>query len=260
LKGHAVFGKHDFKWLLRSRSLRFTRDRNPARYAPGTVSTFRWRGRQLHYRPGSSDPEVIYKILLRRGAKAEYYIPEGFSPSSIWDIGANIGAASLYFSQRFPQAEIHCFEPVPENYAMIGRNIEGLARVRAHGFALGANEGALEIHASDVDRNFGGFSFHDAGTAKARGFEVRVRTPQAVIADGTASAPDLIKIDVEGAEHDILMAFEPRALERVGWITGELHGNRSFELLEFLSQWFDIETKKTMGKRLFNFLAKNRRI
>ena len=87
-----------------------------------------------------------------------------------------------------------------------------------------------------------------------------MRTPQAVIADGTASAPDLIKIDVEGAEHDILMAFEPRALERVGWITGELHGNRSFELLEFLSQWFDIETKKTMGKRLFNFLAKNRRI
>jgi hypothetical protein len=46
----------------------------------------------------------------------------------------------------------------------------------------------------------------------------------------------------------------------VGWITGELHGNRSFELLEFLSQWFDVEAKKTLGKRLFNFLARNRKI
>ena len=255
-----MFGKHDFKWLLRSRSLQLTRDRDPSRYAPGAVSSFRWRGRQLYYRPGSSDPEVIYKILLRRGTKAEYHIPKGFDPSCVWDIGANIGAASLYFSDRFPQAEIHCFEPVPENYAMIVRNIQGLDRVRPHEFALGTKEGTFEIRASDSALNLGGFSFHDAGTAKARGFEVRVRTPQAVIADGTASAPDLIKIDVEGAEHDILMAFEPRALERVGWITGELHGNRSFELLEFLSQWFDIETKKTMGKRLFNFLAKNRRI
>jgi FkbM family methyltransferase len=203
---------------------------------------------------------VIYKILLRRGAKAEYYIPEGFSPNSIWDIGANIGAASLYFSDRFPQAEIHCFEPIPENYAMIVRNIEGLDRIRPHRLALGAKDGTFEIRASDAARNFGGFSFHDAGTSRAQGLKVQVRAPRAVIDDGTASPPDLIKIDVEGAEHDILTAFEPRALARVGWITGELHGNRSFELLEFLSQWFDIETKKTMGKRLFNFLAKNRRI
>lgn len=255
-----MFGRHDLKWLLRSRSLQLTRDRDPARYAPGAVSSFRWRGRQLHYRPGSSDPEVIYKILLKRGAKAEYYIPEGFGPGTIWDIGANIGTASLYFSERFPQAEIHCFEPVPENYAMVGRNIEGMSRIRAHRFALGANEGTLEIRASDTARNFGGFSFHDAGTAGAQGFKAQVRTPRAVIADGTAPAPDLIKIDVEGAEYDILTAFEPWVLERVGWITGELHGNRSFELLEFLSQWFDIETKKTLSKRLFNFLARNRRI
>src|SRR6267154_51478 len=44
-EGHAVFGKHDLKWLLRSGSPQFARDRDPARYAPGTVSSFRWRGR-----------------------------------------------------------------------------------------------------------------------------------------------------------------------------------------------------------------------
>ncbi|MGB5080846.1 MAG: FkbM family methyltransferase [Burkholderiales bacterium] len=260
LKGYAVFGKHDLKWLLRSRSPQLARDRDPSHYVPGAVSSFRMRGRRMYYRPGSSDPEVIYKILLRRGAKAEYHIPERFSPGAIWDIGANIGAASLYFSECYPDAAIHCFEPVPENHAMILRNIEGLERIRAHGFAMGAKEGMLEIRASDAARNFGGFSFHDAGTAKAAGLKVQVRTPRSVIEDGTAPSPDLIKIDVEGAEYDILTAFEPGILERVGWITGELHGNRSFELLEFLTQWFDIETRKTLGKRLFNFLARNRKL
>ena len=259
VKRPSVFSRHDLKWWLRSRSLRFTRDRKPARYAPGVVRSFRWRGCSVHYRPGSSDPEVIYKILLKGGKKAEYYVPEGFYPKVIWDIGANIGAASLYFSERFPQAEIHCFEPVPENYAMIERNIGCVSMIRAHMFALGANEGTLEIHASDVSRNFGGFSFHDAGTAQTQTLTVQVRTPRGVIEDGIASAPDLIKIDVEGAEHDILTAFEPQVLARVGWIIGELHGERSFALLEFLSQWFDVETKKTLGKRLFNFSARNRK-
>jgi FkbM family methyltransferase len=255
-----VFSRHTLKWLLRSRSLKFTRDRDRSRYVSDAISPFRWRGRALYYRPGSSDLEVIYKILLRRGAKAEYHIPEGFNPSCVWDIGANIGAASLYFSDRFPQAEIHCFEPIPENYAMIVRNIPGLDRIRPHEFALGAKEGTFEIRPSESPLNLGGFSFHDTGTVKEQGQNVNVRTPQAIIEDGTAPPPELIKIDVEGAEYDILTAFESRVLERVGWITGELHGNRSFELLEFLSQWFDIEAKKTMGKRLFNFLAKNRRI
>jgi FkbM family methyltransferase len=255
-----VFSRNYFKWLLRSRSLQFTRDRDASRYVAGAVSSFRRRGSSLYYRPGSSDLEVIYKILLRRGKKAEYYIPESTNPSLIWDIGGNIGAASIYFSECHPRAEIHCFEPMPENHAMIARNIEGRERIRMHPFALGATEGMLEIRPSDSDRNLGGFSFHDAGTAKTQGQKVRVRAPRLVIEDGTAPAPDFIKIDVEGAEYEILTAFEPRVLERVSWITGELHSNRSFELLEFLSQWFDIEAKKTLGKRLFNFLAKNRNI
>jgi FkbM family methyltransferase len=252
-----VFSKHDLKWLLRSRSLQFTRDRKPARYVPGAVRTLICHGRLVHYRPGSSDPEVIYKILLKGGKKAEYHVPEDVLPRTIWDIGGNIGAASLYFSDRFPQAEIHCFEPVPENYAMIERNIAGISRIQAHRFALGASDGSLDIRASDASRNFGGFSFHEAGTAKESACKVQVRAPQGVIGDGTAPAPDLIKVDVEGAEYDILTAFDPKILARVRWIVGELHGERSFALLEYLSRWFDIETRKTFGKRLFNFSARN---
>lgn len=259
-RDYSLFSKHDLKWLLRSRSLQFTRDRNPARYVSGVVRSFRCRGRLVHYRPGTSDLEIIYKILLKGGRKAEYHVPEEVRPRTIWDIGANIGAASLYFSGRFPQAGIHCFEPVPENFAVIERNIAGISGIRAHMFALGAKEGSLDIRASDMSRNFGGFSFYEPGTAGAPACKVQVRTPRGVIEDGTASAPDLIKIDVEGAEYDILTAFDPQVLARVGWIVGELHGERSFALLEFLSQWFDVEAKKTLGKRLFNFSARNTRL
>lgn len=255
-----MFGKHELKVLLRSRSLRFTRDRKPARYARGVVSSFKWRGRTVHYRPGSSDLEVIYKILLKGGRKAEYYVPEAVRPHVIWDIGANIGAASLYFAERFPQAEIHCFEPVSENFSVLERNVAAHSAIRAHRLALGPENREMAIHASDNAKNFGGFSFHYTGGADVPVQKVPMLTPRQLIAGENVPAPDLIKIDVEGAEHGILTSFAPEDLGRVIWIVGELHGQRSFALLEYLTQWFDIETRKTMGKPLFAFSARNKAI
>ena len=253
-----MFSKHDLKVLLRSRSLAFTRDRAPARYVPGAVASFAWRGRTVHYRPGSSDAEVIYKILLKGGRKAEYWVPDSAAPRVIWDIGANIGAAALYFAARFPGARIHCFEPARGNFEMLERNVAPNPAIRAHHAALGASNGELEIHASDNARNFGGFSFHYDGAAVVPVERVPMLTAERVIAAGQAPAPDFIKIDVEGAEYDILTAFPRELLGQVRWIVGELHGKRSFALLEYLSEWFDFETRKALGKRLFGFCARNK--
>jgi FkbM family methyltransferase len=254
-----MLSKHDLKVLVRSRSLRFMRDRAAARYVPGAVASLAWRGRTVHYRPGSSDAEVIYKILLKGGRKAEYWVPDSAAPRVLWDIGANIGAAALYFSERFPGAEIHCFEPVRGNFEMLERNVAPHA-IRAHHAALGAADGELEISASASARNFGGYSFHYDGAAAVPVERVPMLTPERVIATGQAPAPDFIKIDVEGAEYDILTAFPAERLAQVRWLIGELHSKRSFALLEYLSRWFDIETRKTLGKPLFAFSARNKSI
>ena len=67
---------------------------------------------------------------------------------------------------------------------------------------------------------------------------------------------DLIKIDTEGAEHDILTCLNDKILNKVSWITGELHGNRDFELLNYLeSLGFSIALKKEIDNRLFMFNA-----
>ena len=70
---------------------------------------------------------------------------------------------------------------------------------------------------------------------------------------------DLIKIDTEGAEFDVLTSLDAEFLSNVSWIVGELHGIRDFELLDFLSEWFDIDVRRTLGKRYFMFNACNRR-
>src|ERR1700674_5225099 len=99
--------------LVRSRSLRFAIDaaraRSLARAGVGgkPLSKLRWRGHDVFYRPGTSDPLVINQVLLRRGAKAEYYLPLALEPKVILDIGSNIGTSVLFFHQQFPAAKIY---------------------------------------------------------------------------------------------------------------------------------------------------------
>jgi FkbM family methyltransferase len=251
-----MIGKHQLKVLLRSRSRQFVADRDASVFQPGLTHVLNWKGHRIHYRPGSSDPEVIYKILLKGGRKADYWVPIDIAPQVIWDIGANIGAASVYFAHHFPRTQIHAFEPMPENYALVEKNVAGLP-VTPHNVALGAKDGEMEITASDHPLNFGGFSFHYTGEVEAQVSRVRMARPETLLAQGLPQ-PDLIKVDTEGAEWDILTSFPEETLAKVRWIVGELHSVRSFELLEFLSRWFLIETKKSMKSPLFMFAAKNR--
>src|SRR5947207_12226571 len=78
--------RHILRVLARSRSLRFTIDAAQARrLALSGVrgkpwAKLRWRGHDIFYRPATSDPLAIYQVLLRRGKKAEYYLPPALEP------------------------------------------------------------------------------------------------------------------------------------------------------------------------------------
>ena len=251
--------KERAKLLVRSRSFAFLRDAT-APYAPGTVREISWQGMQLHYRPGSSDPWAIYSQLMKPRRGAEYAPPRELAtaPSgvtTVLDIGANIGVTALYFSDIFPNARIYAFEPAPDNFAILQINIANCARINGFNFALGAADAMLELYASDNPVNFGGYSLHPAGSDMTKSVRIPVRNVAAVLAELALRRVDVIKVDAEGAEWDILTAVPEEILRGVQLITGELHGNRDFALLEYLSRWFDIGARKNVRSRLFNFYA-----
>jgi hypothetical protein len=47
-------------------------------------------------------------------------------------------------------------------------------------------------------------------------------------------------------------------LSKVKWIVGELHGVDDYKLLDYLSEFFDIQMKKMLKNRLFIFNACNK--
>ncbi len=246
------------KLLARSRNPGFVRDAL-APYDPA-MRSIEWRGMRLHYRPGSSDPWALYGHLMKPPERDEYAPPREMplrpeQVQAVLDIGANIGATALYFARLFPNARIYAFEPAPDNFAVLERNIANSKRIRGFNFGLGAEDAELELFHSDNPINFGGYSLHPAGSDTSRKVRIKVRQVAAVLAELSLEKVDVVKVDTEGAEWDILTAFPEGVLQTAQYITGELHGNKDFALLDYLSRWFNVGMRKKLSSRLFNFQA-----
>lgn len=249
------------KVLWRSRSLSFAADYRASTRHRGGRGVYTWRtgdGADVHYRPGTSDVGIIYDVLLKPGPKAEYWLPEALRPLTILDIGGNIGVTSRYLAHRFPDAQIHSFEPVPANLEFLRSNTVGKRQIRVHPYALGPADGEIALTSPDPSGyNQGGYSAF-AGAPGDKTLFAPVRSVESALRDTGIGSVDVIKIDTEGAEYSILSAIPEELLGGARWIYGELHSESiaqraDFKVLDFLSRWFEFDVYKPVRKKNYFF-------
>jgi FkbM family methyltransferase len=226
----------------------------------GKIECYSWKGLKVSYRPGTSDAWLIYSILLKSGKKSEYFPPPEFgmaydSVSTVLDIGANVGIASLYFSHIFPNAVIHAFEPSPDNFMVLEKNTIENPRIKPYQFALGDTDGQLDLYECASPTNYGGMSVFDEDVNKGSSVSVPVKNSKSALHELGLDSVDVIKIDTEGAEWEILTSMDLDVLKKVKLIMGELHGRKDFALLDYLQPHFRIGMRKSIRSRLFNFYA-----
>ncbi len=212
----------------------------------------------LRIRTGTSDARLLREAVLSGFDFREYHVPLAIQPRTILDIGANTGIVSLTLKRKYSGARVIAFEPLPENFALLEYNLRNLDNVLAVPFGLGRETGELEYYASDDPTNLGGGSFHPNPSQMDRACgKLQILSAVEALRRFDIRDVDLIKIDTEGAEHDILTGFPEGVLSRVSVIVGELHSVKDEETLAFLSQWFDIRHMPSKG-RLSLFTAINK--
>ena len=129
----------------------------------------------------------------------------------VYDVGANIGLVALIVAldPRGHSSVVHCFEPEPRNFAQLEGNIRlnGLAdRVHAHRLALSDRAGETDLYV----RGGPGEGRHSTVTRAGSTASIRIRTePLAAFAGRAGHTPDVVKIDVEGAEGRVLDGMGP---------------------------------------------------
>jgi FkbM family methyltransferase len=182
--------------------------RRLARYAPEKIHRITFRaGREsiwdVHVRDNGQDAQMLVEFFKYNiWARLKGLGPE---PKVIYDLGANIGISSLFLATLCPKARIYGFEPMPANYELCVRNLSNLTNAQVFNCAVGASSGTMSFEITDDPR-----AGHLAGSRSLESLHSSSRIEVAVcsVADLVEVKglvpPDFLKVDVEGAELDVL--------------------------------------------------------
>jgi FkbM family methyltransferase len=165
--------------------------REPRR-TPGLVAIAPYR---FEYSDAMSAWPQWDEIFMRRSLAFETAARE----PRILDCGANIGLASIYFRQRYPNARITAFEADPSLAAICRRNLEahGAAGVDVRSAAVWVGEGSIEFVCEGADS--GAIASLEPSVSGPLAFVPAVR-----LRDWLNEPVDLLKLDIEGAELPVL--------------------------------------------------------
>jgi len=127
----------------------------------------------------------------------------------VLDVGANVGAYSREVARVNPSARVFAFEPHPLTFEKLVSNLGSDRNFHPYDYALGAQPGCSTLY----DRESGNGSSHasifrevieDIHDARARGYDIKVRTLDQFVEENRLERIDLLKIDTEGYELNVL--------------------------------------------------------
>lgn len=171
-------------------------------------------------RIGSSDLDVFRQIFVEGE-----YAPLDSQPGAtfILDCGAYVGYSAAYLASLYPEAELVAVEPDPASFELLEANVAPYGeRIRAIRAGIWSSRSPLVVD--------------NAGARDDREWSNRVRVARAdessdlegidigtLLCESGRPVISILKLDIEGAEANVLSENADAWLDRVGVILVELH-------------------------------------
>lgn len=189
-------------------------------YALGIVPrrpyTFR-TGARLRIARGVEHVPII-EIFLRRDYGE---VPED---ATVLDLGASTGVFAAYATSTTARSRVISYEPMPASFDLLTENV-GLngaaARVTAERAGVSGDGGDRELIVGAFFPSF----MADAPTVAGATETITVPsvTLQEIVDRHGLERVDLLKLDIEGAEYEVLYGAAPGVLDRISEIRMEAH-------------------------------------
>ncbi len=168
----------------------------------------------------TSDIPAYDQVYVSR----EYDFAVSRHPKVIMDAGANIGLASIYFANRYPDSQIIAVEPEASNFELLKTNVTPYRNVIPLQAALWNKDEEINL----VDPGMGKWGFMTQardGSEEVQGVTVhktRGLTVDTIMRKQKIERIDILKIDIEGSEREVFSNSSPW-IEKVDALIIELH-------------------------------------
>jgi FkbM family methyltransferase len=175
-----------------------------------------------------------------------YYFETSNPTPVIIDAGAHIGLSTLYFKKMYPGAVITAIEPFPRNFELLEKNIfeNQLTNVSAWNGALADQVGQRQFYADDTKLEWFSTAGFTPGAWNGQQQSAVLSVKTEPLTNFLTQPVDFLKMDIEGAEQEVLMAAEDQ-LDFVRHLIVEYHPvawQSLDKLVEFLeNQQFKVQ-------------------
>ncbi len=171
----------------------------------------------VYCRSHGPDFFVLYDLLGKKRGDYPFAAP----PSLIIDAGAHAGYATLFYANRWPEAQIIALEPEPSNCQLLRLNCASYPNVTILQGALWHQRTRLRI--VNPDAKSWGFRVGERAGDGAEAEPVEAYSVSDLLYLSGQSRISLLKIDIEGAELDVFSNDSNVWLDQVDAILIELH-------------------------------------
>lgn len=168
---------------------------------------------------GQKTLDVVYNEVFE---ELEYDIDVNNDAPLIFDCGAHIGVASVFFATKYPDSKIVAFEPNPSSVVYFRHNTAKYLeskQIELHQVALGGKKAIVQIHPTqEAGSLLASTHFNYSGPS----VPVQCHTLSSYLKDHAKI--DLIKVDVEGAEWVIIQELiDSNSLGKIDNLIIEFH-------------------------------------
>lgn len=160
-------------------------------------------------------------------AREEYMFESSTPQPVIFDCGANIGMATLFFKWLYPESTVVSFEADPTTFGVLKHNIQQnhLQGVTAHNVALWSEDGHIPFFVREDEP---GSLLMSTMANRTAGKEISVEAKR--LSSFINGQVDLLKLDVEGAEVKVICdLLESGKIDAVQQMIIEYHHHISHE-------------------------------
>ena len=194
---------------------------------------------KITLRPNSSDVTTFKHIF----AHDDYNYDLEQAPKIIIDAGANIGLASIYFTNKYSSAKIIAIELSPTNFQVLAKNTDLYKNIEAINAGLWPVNQALKFK----EEGFSPWGYKVNNKLEGNSISIDSITIPDIIEKYNISRIDLLKIDIEGAEVELFSENYESWLPKVKYIIVEFHDRWKSESSSTVRHTLDKFNFKDLG-------------
>ncbi|MCE7993069.1 MAG: FkbM family methyltransferase [Roseivirga sp.] len=191
---------------------KFYTDTTPENEVSFTVDGYE---HDLYLRQETSDVPTFQQIFLN----TRYDMDLPSLPKTIIDGGANVGFASVYFANKYPQAQVLAVEPDSSNFALTEKNTAPYSNIKTIQSAIWGKTTSLRIKNPDFEK----WAFEVEETDSSTPDSFQAFSVSSLIEKMGWDSVDFLKLDIEGSEMSVFESGYESWLPKVKVLIVELH-------------------------------------